>query len=231
MLSSMDRLSFVSSMPFGRMAAQKGVLSALIGLGVLGTGCAQTPYRGPLMDAPFRAPDATLVWHGTGEVERLVDGTWVRFPPLDYELTVVQRRYGAVWESTKEMRRRHPDYDGSAGPRTQSHHFTVRYDAEKDGVRPFAIASTFGDGTGTMSASMRDATMRFAARGGSSFAPFDTYQIDQTYRYADGRLDETVWLLKTADGTDAPWARAKERTVLFAPAHFDVPPGAPRTAR
>ena len=49
----------------------------------------------------------------------------------------------------------------------------------------------------------------------SSFAPFDTYRLAQHYRYEEGRLDETVELLKSKE--NQLYFRSEEHAELFAP--------------
>jgi len=54
----------------------------------------------------------------------------------------------------------------------------------------------------------------------SRFAPFDRYQISQSYRYEQGRLEELVEL---SDG-DRPWVRNREVAMLYGPRTFEGPP-------
>lgn len=83
----------------------------------------------------------------------------------------------------------------------------------------FGIESSLGSGEGTTDNEFRSATMHIDAEV-SRMAPFDRYQIDQSYLYEQGRLEETVQLL---DG-EQPWVRIEERAALFAPQSFDMPP-------
>ncbi|AKF08710.1 hypothetical protein [Sandaracinus amylolyticus] len=205
------------------MHARRSLASLVLVVIVSACGSAGRPL--PLRRDPFPTADLTLVWHGTGEAHRLEDGVWQRRPEHDYELTVVQRRYGDRWESTKEMHRRHPDYDGSAGPRDQTLHFTVLLPAHDEGgdALPLAIESTLGDGAGRADPRFEAATLRMRANV-SSMAPFDTYVIEQRYRYAEGALDETVRLVRAGAEGDQEWVRIDERAQLFASARFDEPP-------
>lgn len=189
--------------------------------------------RGPTMHAlPKRSvawptPALTLVWHGRGEAYRMRSGSWERTPPFDYDFTVVQRRYGQNWQSTKTMQRRHPAYDGSAGPRAQTYHFAINY---VDGESAFAIESTLGNGHGTTDSEFREASMVIPAEI-SKYAPFNAYTIDQHYDYAGGELRETVTLVKQNEQRVTPWAKVEERATLFAPTEFASPPTRMRAAQ
>lgn len=184
-------------------------------------GCAG-PTKGVLPPREGAPPpsDVTLVWVGYGESERLEDGTWKRHPEFDYEFTVEQRRYPDHWESVKHMRRRHPAYDGSAGPRELTYHFRLDLDALGKDLRvPIRITSTLGPGEGRADREFRSATLVFHPET-SSFAPFDTYRIAQTYAYERGALEETVSL----DKGEKPWVRNQEKATLFAAHTFAEPP-------
>lgn len=164
--------------------------------------------------------DTTLVWVGYGEAERLEEGVWQRRPEFDYEFTVEQRRNADHWESVKHMRRRHPAYDGSAGPRELTYHFRLDLAAvDAQGRVPMSITSSLGPGEGHADREFREASLVFHPDI-SSFAPFDTYRIAQTYAYEKGQLEETVSLDKGA----SHWVRNKEKATLFAAHTFDAPP-------
>ncbi len=177
--------------------------------------CASTPKAVRLSTD---SPVLTLVWVGRGEAERLDATGWQRVPAFDYEFSVEQRRFADHWESVKHLTRSHPDYDGSAGPREQTMYFQLDYQRDGDGVRS-SIRSTLGDGAGTSDSEFRHAHLKMRADV-SSMAPFDTYQIEQTYSYEKGELREDVTLLKG----EAPWVRNHEVATLFAPKRFDAPP-------
>ncbi len=174
----------------------------------------------PTREGPPAPSELTLVWVGYGEAERLDEGAWKRVPAFDYELTVEQRRYADHWESVKHMRRRHPQYDGSAGPREQTLYFRVDLGAvEPSGEVPVRIVSTLGSGAGRADRTFRSSRLVFRADV-SSFAPFDTYRIDQRYAYDEGKLEELVSLDKGA----VPWVRNHEVATLFASHTFAEPP-------
>lgn len=195
------------------------LLAALLALPACG---GSAPWI-PLQAAAAPEPDLTLVWVGRGECERFEDGAWVRRPEFDYDFSVEQRRSGDRWQSVKSMRRHHPDYDGSAGDRTQTWFFRLDLGAASAGGQvPVTLTSSLGDGEGSADRDFRHARLGFSAAGVSSLAPFDRYEITQHYDYEAGRLTETVELAK---GKTA-WVRNREVATLFAAHRFD---GAPTT--
>lgn len=193
----------------------------LLSLAGLFAGCAASQPWVPLAPAPAAPPELTLVWVGRGECERYAGGTWVRAPEFDYDFNVEQRRYGDHWESVKSMRRRHPAYDGSAGPRAQTYFFNLAFQAP-DGSGQVAgeLTSSLGRGQIRTDREFRESELDFLAEGVSSFAPFDRYRIRQRYDYEGGQLTETVEL----NLGEQPWVRNREVATLFGGQHF---PGAP----
>lgn len=187
--------------------------------------CATTSAEVPTL--PPGDPEYTLVWVGRGEAERLVDGVWRRAPEFDYDFSVQQVRYGDRWSSVKSMRRRHPDYDGSAGPRAQTYFFQIGYQpAGADGRVKANILSTLGQGHGHADVEFRESVLEIRADI-SALAPFDTYRITQQYGYEAGELRETVELLDHDGDREVPWVRNHEVARLFAPQQL---PGAPTRA-
>lgn len=180
------------------------------------SGCATTPWV-PLTERP-PTPDLVLVWVGRGECERLERGAWVRAPEFDYEFSVEQRRAASRWSSIKSLRRLHPDYDGSAGPRTQTYFFELTLGAAAAAV-PLTIVSSLGDGVGTSDPEFRDASLELKAPAQPG-APFDRYRITQRYDYEGGALTELVEL----NQGKAPWVRNREVATLFAAHRFEAPP-------
>jgi len=114
----------------------------------------------------------TLVWVGTGECERVVDGRWVRAPQFDYDFSVDQRRSKDRWDSVKSLRRRHPDYDGSAGERTVTWFFQAELKPAEGARVPLEFATSLGAGAGATDPQFRRATLELEANV-SSMAPFD----------------------------------------------------------
>jgi hypothetical protein len=125
-----------------------------------------------------RADDSstvTLLWVGHGECERFENGAWVRRPEFDYDFSVEQHRFANHWESVKSMRRRHADYDLSAGPRAQTMFFTLDLKGDASGVSGL-LNSTLGGGTLRTDSAFREAVIDIKADV-SSMAPFDRYRI------------------------------------------------------
>lgn len=191
---------------------------------ILGLGCAGGAASLPFSEHAFDEGQPTLVWVGRGEAERYADGTWSRAPAFDYDFSVTQRRRADHWESIKEMHRRHPDYDGSAGPRDQTYHFRIGLPAAASGAGPYPleVRSTLGDGQGTTDAEFRHSVLTLRANV-SSMAPFDTYRITQDYLYEEGALHEVVELFRSGS-PETPWVRNTERAVLFAVHRFEEAP-------
>lgn len=190
---------------------------AVLAATLAAAGCHSAPYV-PLSATPTPEPIATLLWVGHGVAERNEGGRWVRIPEFDYEFSVEQRRYADHWESIKSLRRHHPAYDNSAGPRDQTLYFSVAFTPRAPGV-DVAVRSSLGRGHGQTDPQFRATTLELAADV-SRFAPFDRYRIAQRYDYERGALHETVEL---ADG-DKPWVRNTEEATLFAPHAFAAPP-------
>ena len=183
------------------------------------------PSALPASATAFPEPATSLVWVGRGEASVLTPAGWQRTPGSDYDFSVVQRRYADRWESIKEMHRRHPDYDGNAGPRDQTYYFRLDMGPVVADTLPVRVASTLGDGSGKTDREFRRGVLEFDARGVSRFAPFNRYRITQQYRYEDGLLLETVELFKRAsDGTEKPFVKIEERAELFAKRRFDAAP-------
>lgn len=172
-------------------------------------------------------PEAVLVWVGRGEAERFEAGKWVRDTSFDYEFSVEQRRYDGRWRSFKTMRRTHPDYDGSAGPRDQVLWFAIDYASgpkrgaeEPEGMTLRGeVRSRLGRGEVVTDPGFRRGEIVIRPEI-SSHAPFDTYRIRQYYRYEEGLLEETVELVKTGDGPEKVWVRNTEKATLFAPGPY-----------
>ncbi len=193
--------------------------------GVFGnTDAAAADSNLPSSEAPFAAPRVMLVWVGTGLASVHADGAWRRVPGQDYEFSVTQRRYAGHWESVKVQHRRHPAYDGSAGPRDQVHYFRIDLGNSEGDDSAFALQSDLGLGQGRIDRALRVGRMEFDARDVSMFAPFNRFRISQHYRYEEGLLLETVELFKKKGDLEVPFMRIEERAVLMAPQRFAAAP-------
>lgn len=188
----------------------------------LAAGCLHRPPVTPVgltLAEAAPAPAATLVWVGRGLAERATARGWERAPTFDYEFSVEQRRFADHWESVKTLRRVHPGYDGSAGPRLQVYVFRIDLAPAVGGAIDYRVTSTLGPGHGHADREFRAAQLELDADV-SRFAPFDRYRITQHYQYEQGALSELVELL---DG-DAPWVRNHEEARLFAATPLAGPP-------
>ncbi len=197
-------------------------LAAWVASGTVACG-ASTQDTLPLSTSTWKEPKTTLIWLGTGAAYRAEGDGFQRTPEFDYEFSVVQRRYGDRWESTKELHRRHPDYDGSAGPRDQTYHFTIQFGAPQGDAVAFEVDSTLGNGTGTTDRQFRKAQIELHPDI-SSLAPFNMYRLEQDYRYERGSLVETVSLVKRGDDGEKLWVKTEEEARLYAQHSFEGPP-------
>lgn len=178
------------------------------------TGCVSRSNL-PVSPSFTPTPDKTIVLVGTGEAYQYMDGAWVHAHAYNYEFSVIQRRYPDRWESIKEMHRRHPDYNGMAGPRDQTHHFIIRFEKGKDDKIPFSADTTMGTGEGTADGSFTEVVIELEPEGVSVFAPFNMYRISQHYHYKEGYIRETVEVIKRKEGKDYPFMKMEEEALIF----------------
>ncbi len=157
----------------------------------------------------------TLIWNGTSEAYRFVDGHWVRAENYDYQFTVAQKRYDNQWKSIKSLHRIHPDYDGKAGDREQTMYFDIAYKTLQAGKINTVITSSIGDGVGISDPEFRDTQMTMYMKDPSMFSPFNKYRITQKYNYEEGILTETVELLKEKDGKEIPFMKNEEKAYIY----------------
>jgi hypothetical protein len=102
----------------------------------------------PPTDVPPRPALSSRVFVGYAQAFHFRDGNWVRVPEYDYEFLLLERRYADRWEVIKEIHRRHPRYDGRAGPRDQTLYFLVRTSPAANGGLDLAVEGTLGAGKG-----------------------------------------------------------------------------------
>lgn len=168
----------------------------------------------PLQSEPPGEPAATLIWNGSGKAFRFLDGTWARDEAYDYEFTVVQRRFDTVWKSIKTLHRRHPDYDGRAGDRSQTLYFEAAYrlDGEEVATR---LSGSLGEGAGRADREFRKSSFELVLGDVPPFSPYDRLRIRQRYRYEEGALEETVELFSLGRDGERPFMRIEERAGFF----------------
>jgi len=172
---------------------------------------------------PIIEDNYTIVWIGNGNSYVYIEGKYKRSESNDYTFEVIQRRYGNLWKSIKNMHRIHPEYDGKAGAREQTMFFGIEFSKQGDKILS-KINSSLGSGTGISDKEFREQTIQFSIDGISSFAPYNTMRITQHYKYEEGLLLETGELFKLKDGKETPFAKIEERAVIFRPAKLNNAP-------
>lgn len=204
---------------------EKMILTAAVIITALLTSCRTSDkIVVPLSEQlPAIEDNYTIVWVGKGESYAYLDGKYVRDESNDYSFEVIQRRYGNIWKSIKNMHRIHPDYDGKAGQREQTMFFEIEFTKQKDEITS-TLNSSLGKGTGVSDNEFREQTIQFSAEGVSSFAPFNAYRITQQYKYEEGVLLETVELFKLEKGIITPFAKIEEQASIFRPAELTDAP-------
>lgn len=171
----------------------------------------------PLTDQPPQPPLSSSVFAGHARATRFVAGSWLPVPEHDYDFLVLERRFADRWEAVKEIHRRHPRYDGSAGPRDQTIYFTVRTSPAAGGGLDLAVEGSLGTGKGH-EAPGGGAVIELAAAARGWFVPFDAVRISQSRGGATGRLAETVELFSRRDGKEIPFMMMAEEGIVYLPA-------------
>jgi hypothetical protein len=168
----------------------------------------------------------TIIWNGTSEAYRYVNGQWQRAENYDYQFSVLQKRYKNQWKSVKDMHRLHPAYDGKAGARNQTMYFELNYAAAENGNLNTTIASSLGQGTGTSDKEFREQVINIDLKDASSFMPYNKIRITQHYNYEQGLLTETVELIKLNDGKETPFMKNEEKAYFYLKGKLDKAPTA-----
>jgi|GEM_PF-636611 len=189
------------------------LLALTLALGACGGGAS----RLPLTLTPPPEPASSAVFVGRSVAFRHLRGEWKRVPGYDYEFTVVANRFPARWDVVKEIHRRHPDYDGLAGPRDQTLHFEITTSPAAGGGTDLAVRSTLGSGTGHEDQDGR-LVLELTSASKGWFVPFDSIRIRQEPPDREGRIRETVELFSKKNGTEIPFMRMEETGQLYRPA-------------
>ena len=180
-------------------------------------GCASGPSPLPLTDSPPPVPTSSTVFAGHARAFRWVNEAWVADPSHDYDFLVLEKRFGDRWEAVKEIYRRHPKYDGRAGPRVQTLWFAVTMSPAGDGGYDLVATTSEGNGTGHEKAGGGGLSLEIAYARSNLFVPFDTIRIRQDQTSAPGNLTETVTLLKKAKGGEKPFMKMEEEGLVYRP--------------
>jgi len=180
------------------------------------TACTSLQTSLPLTDQPPQPPLSSSVFAGHAQAARFVAGSWQPLPEQDYDFIVMERRFAERWETVKEIHRRHPRYDGGAGPRDQTLYFTVRTSTTADGGLDLAVEGSLGTGKGHLGAE-GGLVIELTAADRGWFVPFDTVRISQSRQDAAGRLAETVELFSRRNGEEVPFMRMMEEGIVYRP--------------
>lgn len=180
-------------------------------------GCSSTRSPLPLTDSPPPVPSSSSVFAGHALAYRFVEGAWVAAPENDYDFVVLERRFAGHWEAIKEIHRRHPRYDGRAGPRDQTLYFVVRMSPAPEGGHDLVVESSLGNGSGHERAGGSGLFLEMAYTGKGWFVPFDTIRIRQERPAVEGRVRETVELVSKGKGREVPFMKMEEEGVVYRP--------------
>ena len=195
----------------------KRTFSILLALAAFLAGCSSTRSPLPLTDSPPVVPSSSSVFVGHARAFRFAEGAWVAAPDHDYDFLVLERRFADHWEAVKEIHRRHPKYDGRAGPRDQTVYFYVRMSPAPDGGYDLVVESSLGHGSGHEKAGGGALVLELSSDQKGWFVPFDTIRILQDRPAVDGRIKETVELLSKGKGREAPFMKMEEVGLVYLP--------------
>ena len=177
-------------------------------------GCSSLHTSLPLIEAPPPAGLSSSVFVGYAQAFHFAGEKWNRVPEYDYEFIVLERRYADRWEASKEIRYRHPRYDGRPGPRHQTLYFFVRTSRAPDGGLDLAVEGTLGAGKGRELAD-GGLVIELASAVRGWFIPFDSIRIRQTPRTPNGNVEEVVELFSKRDGREIPFMRMQEEGMIY----------------
>ena len=181
------------------------------------TGCSSLTTPLPLTDSPPLAPSSSSVFAGHARAFRFVKEAWVAAPDYDYDFLVLERRFADHWEAIKEIHRRHPRYDGRAGPRDQTLYFSVRKTPAADGGFDLVAEGSAGSGSGHEKAGGGGLVLELASARKGWFIPFDTLRIRQDRASSEGRLEETVELFSKGKAGEVPFMKMEEEGLIYRP--------------
>lgn len=190
---------------------------ALLATAALLAGCSSSTSPLPLTDVPPPAFSSSSVFAGHARAFRFVKEAWIAVPEYDYDFVVLERRSADRWETVKEIHRRHPKYDGRAGPRDQTLYFLVRTSPAPDGGIDLVVEGTLGRGSGHEKPGGGGVVLELASSRKGWFIPFDTIRIRQERPAVEGRFQETVELLAKKDGREVPFMKMEEDGLVYRP--------------
>ncbi len=192
------------------------LLALVLGIALPGCGSLHSPL--PLTEGPPPPAVSSVVFAGHGRAFRWEKGAWAATPEYDYDFLVLERRFADHWEAVKEIHRRHPRYDGRAGPRDETLWFTVRKTPSADGSFDLAVETSVGNGSGHEKADGEGVAFELKSSRTGWFIPFDTIRIRQERPPHEGRLEETVELFSRKKGLEVPFMKMEEEGTVYRPA-------------
>jgi hypothetical protein len=157
----------------------------------------------------------TIIWNGYSKAFVYKNDSWLRAETFDYYFDVIQKRYDKQWKSVKSLHRIHPDYNGKAGKRDQTMYFGVDYKTLQGNVVNGLINSSLGNGTLKTDTEYRNSTIDIDLKDANAFMPYNKIRISQKYDYENGKLTETVLLLKVRGGKETPFMKNEEEAFFY----------------
>jgi hypothetical protein len=166
----------------------------------------------------------TIIWNGYSKAYTYNNGEWQRAETFDYYFDVIQKRYDKEWKSVKSLHRIHPDYNGRAGDRDQTMYFGVNYKNIENGIVNASLFSSLGNGALKTDNEFRNTDLYIDLKDASMFMPYNRIRITQKYDYENGKLTETVLLLKVKDGKETPFMKNEEEAYFYMKGKLDKAP-------
>lgn len=189
------------------------------------TGCSSTKKATIPFSSKITFEDTyTIIWNGYSKAFVYKNGDWQRAETFDYYFDVIQKRYNKEWNSVKSLHRIHPDYNGKAGNRDQTMYFGVNYEAMQNNIVSGKINSSLGNGLLKTDNEFRNSTIDIELEGAGKFMPYNKIRITQKYDYENGKLTETVLLLKSKDGKEIPFMKNEEEAYFYIKGKLDKAP-------
>jgi hypothetical protein len=166
----------------------------------------------------------TIIWNGYSKAFVYKNDSWLRAETFDYYFDVIQKRYDKEWKSVKSLHRIHPDYNGKAGERDQTMYFGVDYKNLQGDVVNGLINSSLGNGILKTDIEYRNSTIDIDLKDANMFMPYNKIRITQKYDYENGKLTETVLLLKVENGKETPFMKNEEEAYFYIKGKLDKAP-------
>lgn len=189
------------------------------------TSCSSTKKVTIPLDSEISFDDTyTIIWNGYSKAFMYKDEKWQRAETFDYYFDVIQKRYDKNWKSVKSLHRIHPDYNGKAGQRDQTMYFEVRYNSKQGGVVNADLFSSLGNGSLTTDKEFRNSEMELKIRDANMFMPYNKIRITQHYDYENGKLMETVLLIKEKGDKEIPFMKNEEEAFFYIKGKLDKAP-------